>query len=239
MMDIAAKVLRVERAVLSRVLPFALFMAFIAVEEGLRLAVQRQWLSSLPDQAFYLLYPLKAFSVALLLYLLRSDYKELRWRELLNSSSAAAAIGAGVLIFVLWINVGVTLPLVGSSPGFNPALLPEGTARLLLTAARVAGAVLVVPVMEELFWRSFLLRYLVRADFQSVPMGAFTWASFLITTVLFGLEHHFFLAGMLAGAIFSFVLYRTRSLVQCILAHAVANLALAIHVLSTGNWYFW
>ncbi len=238
-MDIAAKALRVERAVLSRVLPFALFMAFIAVEEGLRLAVQRQWLSPLPDQAFYLLYPVKAFSVALLLYLLRPDYSELRWRDLLNLPAAAASIGAGVLTFVLWINVGTTLPMVGSSPGFNPMLIPEGTVRLLLTAARVAGAVLVVPMMEELFWRSFLLRYLIRADFQSVPIGAFTWASFLITTVLFGLEHHFFLAGMLAGAIFSFVLYRTRSLAQCILAHAVANLALAIHVLSTGNWYFW
>ncbi len=238
-MDIAAKALRVERAVLSRVLPFALFMAFIAVEEGLRLAVQQQWLATLPDQYFYLLYPVKAFSVAFLLYLLRSDYGELHWRELLHLPAAAAAIGAGVLTFVLWINVGVTLPMVGSSPGFNPMLIPEATVRLLLTAARVAGAVLVVPVMEELFWRSFLLRYLVRADFQSVPMGTFTWASFLITTVLFGMEHHFFLAGMLAGAIFSFVLYRTRSLAQCILAHAVANFALAIYVLSTGNWYFW
>lgn len=238
-MDLAAKALRVERAVISRVLPFALFMAFIAVEEGLRLAVQRQWLFSLPDQAFHYLYPVKAFSVAFVLYLLRSDYSELRWRELLNLPTAAASIGAGVITFVLWINVGTTLPLVGPSPGFNPMLLPEGTGRLLLTATRVAGAVLVVPVMEELFWRSFLLRYLIRADFLSVTMGTFTWASFLITTLLFGLEHHFFVAGMLAGAIFSFVLYRTRSLAQCILAHAVANLALAVHVLSTGNWHFW
>jgi CAAX prenyl protease-related protein len=238
MMDIAAKALRVERAVLSRVLPFALFMAFIAVEEGLRLAVLRQWLP-LPDQPLYLLYPVKALSVALLLYLLRSDYLELRWRELLNPAAAAAAVGAGVITFVLWIKVGITLPLVGPSPGFNPMLLPEGSVRFFVTAARVAGAVLVVPVMEELFWRSFLMRYLIRADFQSVPMGAFSWASFLITTVLFGLEHHFFVAGMLAGAIFSLVLYRTRSLANCVLSHAVANLALAIYVLNTGKWYYW
>lgn len=238
MMDLAAKALRVERAVLSRVLPFALFMAFIAVDEGVRMAVQRQWLP-LPDQTLYLLYPVKALSVALLLYLLRSDYTELRWRELLNPAAAAAAVGAGVITFVLWIKVGITLPLVGPSPGFNPMLLPEGTGRLLVTAARVAGAVLVVPVMEELFWRSFLMRYLIRADFRSVPMGAFSWASFIITTVLFGLEHHFFVAGMLAGAIFSLVLYRTRSLAHCVLSHAVANLALAVYVLNTGKWYYW
>lgn len=238
MMDLAAKALRVERAVLSRVLPFALFMAFIAVDEGVRMAVQRQWLP-LPDQTLYLLYPVKALSVALLLYLLRSDYTELRWRELLNPAAAAAAVGAGVITFVLWIKVGITLPLVGPSPGFNPMLLPEGTVRLLVTAARVAGAVLVVPVMEELFWRSFLMRYLIRADFRSVPMGAFSWASFIITTVLFGLEHHFFVAGMLAGAIFSLVLYRTRSLAHCVLSHAVANLALAVYVLNTGKWYYW
>lgn len=237
-MELAAKALRVERAVISRVLPFALFMAFVAVEEGGRLAMQRQWLA-MPDQALYLMYPVKAFSVALLLYLLRSDYRELRWRELLNPSAASVAVSAGVITFALWINVGVTLPMVGSSPGFNPMLIPEGTMRLLLTAARVAGAVLVVPVMEELFWRSFLMRYLIRADFQSVPMGTLRWGSFLITTVLFGLEHHLFVAGMLAGAIFSFVSYRTRSLAHCILSHAVANFALAIYVLSTGYWHFW
>lgn len=237
-MNLAAKAMGEHRAVLSRTLPFALFMAFIALEEGLHLAVQRQWLT-LPDHAFYLLYPLKALSVALLLYFMRTEYQELCWRELLNPAATALSVGAGVITFLLWINVQVTMPLVGSSPGFNPTLLPEGTARLFLTATRVAGAVLVVPLMEEVFWRSFLMRYLIRPDFQSVPIGTFSLGSFLITTTLFGLEHHFFLAGMLAGAIFSALLYRTRSLAQCILSHAVANLALAIHVLSTGNWHFW
>lgn len=239
MMELAAKYLRLERAVIARVLPFALFMAFIALEEGLRQAAQRQWVT-LTDQAFYLLYPLKTISVALLLYVVRSEFEEeLRWRELLKPAASLAAAGAGVITFLLWINVQTTLPLVGSSPGFNPMLLPEGAVRLLLTAMRVAGAVLVVPVMEELFWRSFLIRYLIRPDFRSVPLGTFSWGSFLITTVLFGLEHHFFLAGMLAGAIFNVVLYRTRSLTLCILSHAVANLALSIYVLKSGNWYFW
>ncbi len=237
-MDLAAKALRMDRSALYRVLPFALFMAFIAIEEGLRLGMQRQWLV-LPDHALHLLYPVKVSSVALLLYLLRSEYLELKWGEMLNLRMASAAVCAGFITFLLWINVQVTLPLVGSPPGFDPTVFPNGELRLFVTATRVAGAVLVVPVMEELFWRSFLMRYMIRPDFQSVPIGAFSWASFLTTTALFGLEHHFFIAGFLAGAIFSIVLYQTRSLALCILSHAVANLALAIYVIKTGNWYFW
>ncbi|BCO11434.1 Abortive infection protein [Citrifermentans bremense] len=93
--------------------------------------------------------------------------------------------------------------------------------------------------MEEIFWRSFLLRYLVDTDFESIPIGSFTWSSFIISTVLFGLEHHFFVAGMIAGVIYSLIVYKTRSIVQCVLAHAITNLALACYVLYTGKWYFW
>jgi CAAX prenyl protease-like protein len=93
--------------------------------------------------------------------------------------------------------------------------------------------------MEELFWRSFLIRYIIGNDFSKIPIGTFSWASFLITVVLIGLEHHYFLAGMMAGAVFNLLLYFTRSISQCILAHAVANLALGIYVLQTGKWLFW
>jgi CAAX prenyl protease-like protein len=146
---------------------------------------------------------------------------------------------AGLATFALWVSIDATLSVTGAPRGFDPGLFPEGALRLLMTATRVAGAVLVVPLMEELFWRSFLLRYLIDADFESVPLGRFSWNSFLVTTVLFGLEHHLFLAGMAAGAIYNELLYKTRSLAQCVLAHAVTNLALAVYVLCTGKWQFW
>lgn len=238
MINAAAKTFRLDKGIICRALPFVLFMAFIALEEAARMAAARQWLA-IPDSAFYFLYPVKAVSVGWVLYACRNEYHELRFRDLLQGATSLWVILAGIATFIMWIYVDWTLSVTGAPNGFNPLLLPEGVVRFVMSAMRVAGAVLVVPLMEELFWRSFLLRYLVNADFEHVPLGRFTWGSFLTTTVLFGLEHHLFLAGMIAGAVFSIVLYKTRSLAQCVLAHAVTNLALACYVLYTGNWYFW
>jgi hypothetical protein len=93
--------------------------------------------------------------------------------------------------------------------------------------------------MEELFWRSFLLRYLVTSPFTSVRLGTFTPPSFGATVILFGLEHHLWLAGMLAGVAYAFILYTTHRLWPCIVAHAITNLLLGIHVLLTGEWQWW
>jgi hypothetical protein len=93
--------------------------------------------------------------------------------------------------------------------------------------------------MEELFWRSFLMRYLIDPDFRSVPMGAFTWLSFLGVAVLFGLEHHRVLVGILAGLLYGFLLIRQKKLQGVILAHGVTNLGLGIYIVLTGNWMFW
>jgi CAAX prenyl protease-like protein len=132
-----------------------------------------------------------------------------------------------------------TFGVTATPHGFNPTLFSGSRFQSIMTLFRISGAVLVVPLMEELFWRSFLVRYLIDTDFENVPIGTFTWFSFLITTVLFGLEHNYPLAGMMAGAIYNLILYRTRSIVQCVLAHAVTNLALALYVVLTGNWQFW
>jgi uncharacterized protein len=232
------KSLRLDTAILSRTLPFVLFMSFIALDESLRLASQHGWLA-LSATALYYLYPVKTISVAALLWRYRGEYRELAWRDLREWQASAAVLAVGVLTCVMWVSMDWTVSVTGAPGGFDPRLLPQGAVRVLMTLARVAGAVLVVPLMEELFWRSFLLRYLVAGDFQSVPLGRFTWASFLTGAILFGLEHHLFLAGVAAGAVFSLILYKTRSIAQCVLAHAVTNLALACYVLHTGKWYFW
>ena len=103
---------------------------------------------------------------------------------------------------------------------------------------RLIRMVIVVPVMEELFWRSFLIRYLVHPDFKTVSIGAFTWFSFGVTVLLFGAEHHLWVVGILAGVIYNLLLYQTRRLSACIVAHAVTNLALGIYVLVTQEWIY-
>lgn len=222
---------------LSRTLPFALFMAFVAADEGVRTLCA--WLSiPLSREALFYLYPIKTIAVAGILYRFRSHYRELRWKDLTSLKTTILSTILGVAVCVMWVHWDYRIP-AANPDGFDLTLIPGPVLRVVIAIFRVAGAVAVVPVMEELFWRSFLLRYLVDPDFESVPMAHFTWFSFAVSVVFFGLEHHLVLAGMVAGAAYTILLYKTRSLAQCVLAHAVTNLALAIYVLQTGKWYFW
>ncbi len=227
-----------NQSALFRVLPFALFMVFIGVNELARYLRNRD-LIAFEDETLYFLYPIKAALVVLVLALLWKHFEEIRWGDLARMPHTFASILSGLIIFVLWINMDWSFGGQEKPVGFNPEIFDSETVRTGMIAVRMAGAALVVPVMEELFWRSFLLRYVVNSDFAKVRIGTFTWPSFLITVVLFGVEHHYVLAGMIAGAAFNLLLYYTRSIAQCILSHAVANLALGIYVLLSGQWRFW
>jgi CAAX prenyl protease-like protein len=150
------------------------------------------------------------------------------------------AFVCGILVLVIWIVPEKYLFQIGQSTAFDPyALGGSQGAAILLIGVRLIGSSLVVPVMEELFWRSFLMRYLINPDFRSVPLGAFTWFSFLGVAVLFGLEHHRVLVGIIAGLLYGFLLIRQKNLKGVILAHGVTNCGLGIYIIVTGNWMFW
>jgi len=106
---------------------------------------------------------------------------------------------------------------------------------------RFLRLVVVVPLLEEIFWRGFLLRYLINEDFTQVPMGAFSWLSFGVVTAGFCFEHSLpdWPAAILTGALYNLVAYRTRSLSSCVLVHAVTNALLGAYVLHTRQWGFW
>jgi len=99
----------------------------------------------------------------------------------------------------------------------------------------VLGYVVVVPFAEELAFRGYLTRRLIAADFTRVEAGRFTWPSFLVSSLAFGLLHDP-LAGTLAGMLFALALYRRGRLWDAVLAHAIANGGLLIWGLSTGSW---
>lgn len=220
-----------------RYFPFAVFMAFIGLDEIIRFLAAHSQIT-LGETALYKFYPLKTLVVAYLLYRYRKQYTELRFKDLANLPVTLVSCGIGLLVFVLWIRMDWTL--AASVPqGFNPWILPGRANQIVMLLFRIAGAVLVVPLMEELFWRSFLIRYIIDQDFEKIQLGRFTWGSFILTVLLFGLEHNYILAGIMAGIIYNLILYRTRSLTHCVLSHAVTNLALAIYVVTTGQWRFW
>ncbi len=221
-----------------RIIPFAVFMLFIGLQQALEWSVVKGWLELSAEQMLYL-YPIKALLVTALLIFFWSKYTELQWADFKNLTHTVASILLGLLVFILWINMDWGIATFGESKGFNPLLIENDTTRNIMIFFRIFGAALVVPVMEELFWRSFMLRYIITADFTTVRIGTYTLTSFLICAVLFGLEHNLFLAGVMAGAAYSLLLYWTKSIFQCVLAHAVTNLVLGIYVLQTGYWQFW
>jgi uncharacterized protein len=101
--------------------------------------------------------------------------------------------------------------------------------------------VIVVPLIEEIFFRGFLLRYFIRDQFESVPIGAFSWTSFALVSVAFALVHTTSDWGpaLIAGATYNAVAYLTKNLTSCVLAHALTNLLLGIWIMKTGQFGFW
>ena len=185
------------------------------------------------------LYIAKTIIVGALLWFWRHEYAAdlfpaLSFREWLT------ALFCGLLVLVIWIAPEGYLFQFGQNSGFDPyAFGWSGAAAKGLIAVRLIGAAVIVPVMEELFWRSFLMRYLINPDFRSVPVGAFTWFSFIGVAILFGLEHHRVVVGIIAGLLYGLLLIRQKKLKGVILAHGVTNLGLGIYVLLTGSWMFW
>jgi hypothetical protein len=184
------------------------------------------------------LYPVKTVVVLGLLVYFWSSYQELQRPVFADIKEAGLGIGVGILVYVLWVRMDWSWAIQGEMTGYNPfeGGLAVGWA---LAAVRLFGASIVVPLMEELFWRSFLIRWVVNPEFEKVAFGTFTLASFAVTVVLFGLEHNLWLAGMMAGVAYNGLYYHTRRLWPCVVAHATTNAILGIHVLVTKEWQWW
>jgi uncharacterized protein len=230
---------RGQDAAMPRILPFALFMVFIALESLIRWLVG---LTSSPEASlsplFLWLYPVRIAVVLGALMYLWPAYQELREPICINTGEALLIIVTGVFVYVAWVRMDWPWAMQGQPTGYNP-FQAGASVGIVLAGIRLFGAAVIVPVMEELFWRSFLIRYLVTPAFTKVRLGTFTPLSFGATVVLFGLEHHLWLAGMMAGVVYNLLLYKTLRLWPCILAHAITNLLLGTYVLVTGEWHWW
>ena len=96
-----------------------------------------------------------------------------------------------------------------------------------------------VPALEEVFFRSFVYRYVIKADFLSVPLGVFSLRAFLITSVLFGFEHTQWLAGILCGFAYQGLVCWKKRLGDAMTAHAITNGLLGLWVVWKDAWQFW
>jgi exosortase E/protease (VPEID-CTERM system) len=182
--------------------------------------------------SFDALYPLRAAALALVLWHYRARVP-LRW------TLSWSAVFLGCVAFGVWI----LLAGAAGAPARDAAIATglNGLSRFasLWVMARICGAVILVPIAEELAFRGYLLRKLISADFEKVALRQFTWLSFLGSSILFGAVHAEWLAGILAGMIFAIAMYRRGSLTDAVVAHATTNGLLAAYVLMTGHWSLW
>ncbi len=159
-----------------------------------------------------------------------------------------ASLGIGVGVFLLWIAPDTIFPgwrqhwlFTNSMMGeVRISLSEEQLSSPLLLFFRTLSAALLVPVLEELFWRGWLMRWLIKNDFEQVPLGTYETQSFWIVAALFALEHGpYWEVGLVAGLIYNWWMVRTKSLGDLIFVHGVTNLALSAFVIATKKWQFW
>lgn len=209
--------------------PFIIFLFFLAV--GPKLPIAPQWEGALR---------VGVMAVVCLIC----------WpREIaLRPSYPLGTVAVGAAVFALWIAPDILIPGYRNSLLFSNVLLGHAHSSLSSTALhepwvlfwRTARAVLIVPVIEELFWRGWLMRWLINPDFQRVPLGAYSSFSFWITAVLFASEHGpYWDVGLLTGIIYNLWMIRSKSISSCILMHAVTNAALSAYVIAAAQWQYW
>ncbi|MGC8792125.1 MAG: CAAX prenyl protease-related protein [Bryobacteraceae bacterium] len=166
------------------------------------------------------------------------------WRPVRPIASALL----GMAIFVVWVAPDALWPGYRSHWLFENTL--TGSARSSIEASsrsdpaflafRVFGSVVVVPLIEELFWRGWLMRWLAGGALEQMPVGTYSPRAFWLTAILFGLEHGpYWDVGLVAGVAYNWWVVKARSLADCILAHGVTNACLAAYVLASGKWSYW
>lgn len=209
--------------------PFAIFLGFLALHSV--------W--PLPDLADQVV---RIAGTGLAIWLVSRSVLDFRVRQV------AASLLVGVVVFILWIAPDLLWPghrhywlfenaITGKT---QPSLSAGGYGNPVVLALRTVRAVAIVPIVEELFWRGWLLRWLIAADFRRVPLGEYTAQSFWIVAALFAAEHGpYWDVGLLAGVLFNWWMIRAKSLGDLMLAHAMANACLSAYVIAAGKWEYW
>jgi CAAX prenyl protease-like protein len=209
--------------------PFITFLALLVLLRNL----------PLPDLLGQVVFVL---AMALVIYFVAWPVVDLKVQRL------GSTLGIGVLVSLIWIAPDLLSSNYRHLWLFDNSIVGHPTSGLSSIAQaqpavlffRAVRATLIVPVVEELFWRAWLMRWLISPKFEEVPLGTWAAQSFWIVAVLFASEHgSYWDVGLAAGIVYNWWMLRTRSLGDLILAHAVTNGCLCAYVIAFGKWEYW
>ena len=221
-----------SRAARLRALPFFAFMLLLmlrgAVPADGSWGIDPRWI-----------YGLTVVIVGGMLFAWRRDYSELLRPHLPDVRQVGLAVAVGLLVFVLWIQLDAPWMVLGEATAEFRPVTADGALEWPLVVVRWIGATLMVPVMEELFWRSFLMRWIQRPGFETVDPRSVGVRAVVISTFLFVLAHPLWLAAIVAGLAYAWLYIHTGRLWVSVISHAVTNGALGIWVVASGQWQFW
>jgi CAAX prenyl protease-like protein len=213
------------------VLPLVLFVLLTGLEPTFR-------------AVYPLFYAVKIVLVTVLLVVL--------WRFLPeakpNPQGVGLAVALGVLLTVIWVAgdhltevAHLHFKFLGGREGYNPLTeIPNVFARDAFIAVRFFGLVIIVPIIEEVFYRGFLLRFVTDPDdFRRIPVGRFTGGALLFNVLLMAFSHPEWLVAAFFSLAMCSLVAKTRNVFACIVAHGVTNLFLGVYVLVSHQWQYW
>jgi uncharacterized protein len=229
-------------------LPMAVFLGII-------------WVGSFISDSLPYAYTLRTFVVgALLIWLYPRFKKTLTWTHL------PLAVLVGVVGVVQWVGMELGLIWLVGREGFSlgplqlvsnidnyfdyPAAFENTAVLYAFLVIRLLGPVLVVPLMEEIFWRDWLWRTVIAPnDIRLAKVGEYDRNAFWLIPIAFAFVHVQFLTAIVWGVLIAWLLVRTKSVGACVVAHAVTNLLLGLWILLTWkldyvpfgvtHWFFW
>jgi CAAX prenyl protease-like protein len=241
------------------VLPLAVFMLLLLPYQ---LTGWPEWKH--PDAAWWRhypaqwLYPVQTLITLGLLLFFRKNY-ELKWSRHVFLGALMGAVGIGFWILPTqlhtWLGLegdqeGILkwLGVMPRTDGFNPQDLADkfGGSPSVYWASlsmRLFRAVVIVALVEEIFWRGFLMRFLLDPDrdYWKVPFGKPAWLSYFVVTGAFILAHSpvDYLGALIFGSLMYWLAVRTKSLLACVVMHGVANLLMGWYAIEFGKFGLW
>lgn len=240
----------------AHLVPFAVFMGFMLV---LQLAAamigwdhpQAPWWRQDPA---HFIYPLQTLvTLGLVIYYWRFFTFNWSWKwSLIAVPFGALGIAFWLLPAMAYDWLGLTGKTTGvlaalgvdaRADGFDPGVFENPAAWWSAVVLRFLRAAVVVALVEEIFWRGFIMRYVCdwEGDYWKQPFGKASWKSYLIVTGLFMIAHApvDYAGAFVYGSLTYLLCVWSKNLGACVIMHAVANFLMGLYIMATGKFGLW